>query len=512
MFEEKIIPFEQAPAFFEKLRLSGKRIVQCHGTFDLIHPGHLYHLEEARAKGDILVVTVTSEPHVNKGPGRPFFNDQLRSKTLSALGFVDYVVLIPFPAAVEAIECVRPHIYCKGREYAEASNDVTGNILDEVAAVERVGGQTEYLGSVVFSSTKLLNNFFNHLPEPVKALGQKIASRYRPEDFRKVVDDFSKLRVLVLGDSIFDRYSFVKVQGLTSKNRIISGRFLREQTDPGGALAVARHLRQFTPHVKMISLVGADPWIDPLIRQHFSPSEDLFVRDPRVTTIVKQRFVEPVADGKELGKLFSVNFIDAEPPPPEVITRILENLERAIREVDLVAVMDFGHGLMVPEVREFVQKNAPFMALNCQTNSNNHGFNIINQQYRRCDCFALDEPEMLLACSRKRINFAQELNRLQTFFGAQYAWLTRGAVETIGLDPQHNMATCPPLQPNVTDTVGAGDAFFSVVALAAAQGVPIECATFLGQLAGSQAVNIVGNSQPISKSTLLKSGLALINY
>jgi cytidyltransferase-like protein len=351
MFEEKIIPFEQAPAFFEKLRLSGKRIVQCHGTFDLIHPGHLYHLEEARAKGDILVVTVTSEPHVNKGPGRPFFNDQLRSKTLSALGFVDYVVLIPFPAAVEAIECVRPHIYCKGREYAEASNDVTGNILDEVAAVERVGGQTEYLGSVVFSSTKLLNNFFNHLPEPVKALGQKIASRYRPEDFRKVVDDFSKLRVLVLGDSIFDRYSFVKVQGLTSKNRIISGRFLREQTDPGGALAVARHLRQFTPHVKMISLVGADPWIDPLIRQHFSPSEDLFVRDPRVTTIVKQRFVEPVADGKELGKLFSVNFIDAEPPPPEVITRILENLERAIREVDLVAVMDFGHGLMVPEVR-----------------------------------------------------------------------------------------------------------------------------------------------------------------
>ena len=109
---EKILPFETAPAVLDKLRAEGKKIVQCHGTFDLLHPGHIHHLEEARALGDLLVVTVTAEKFVNKGPGRPFFNDELRATSLAALVCVDYVVVVPFPAAVEAIECVKPAIYC----------------------------------------------------------------------------------------------------------------------------------------------------------------------------------------------------------------------------------------------------------------------------------------------------------------------------------------------------------------------------------------------------------------
>ncbi|MFQ3671290.1 MAG: adenylyltransferase/cytidyltransferase family protein, partial [Verrucomicrobiia bacterium] len=141
MFSHKILPFNAAPAIFDKLRAEKKTIVQCHGTFDLVHPGHIYHLEEAKALGDILVVTLTAEAFVNKGPGRPYFNDAMRSKNLSALGCVDYVIVVPHPAAVEAIECVKPHIYCKGTEYETPSNDVTGNIHDDVATVEKFGGQ-----------------------------------------------------------------------------------------------------------------------------------------------------------------------------------------------------------------------------------------------------------------------------------------------------------------------------------------------------------------------------------
>ncbi len=98
-------------------------IVQCHGTFDLLHPGHFYHLEEARSLGDVLVVTVTEGKHVNKGPGRPYFNDHLRAKSLAGLACVDYVVVVSHPAAVEAIECVKPAIYCKGHEYANPESD-----------------------------------------------------------------------------------------------------------------------------------------------------------------------------------------------------------------------------------------------------------------------------------------------------------------------------------------------------------------------------------------------------
>src|SRR5271163_1702574 len=144
MSRNKIIAFDAAPAVFNKFKDKGKKIVQCHGTFDLLHPGHIYHLEEARELGDVLVVTVTAERHVNKGPGRPFFNDQLRAKSLAALTCVDYVVLIPHAAAVEAIDCVKPDIYCKGTEYADAVNDVTGNIGDDISSVKRHGGQIRY--------------------------------------------------------------------------------------------------------------------------------------------------------------------------------------------------------------------------------------------------------------------------------------------------------------------------------------------------------------------------------
>ncbi|MDX2226065.1 MAG: adenylyltransferase/cytidyltransferase family protein [Verrucomicrobiae bacterium] len=512
MYPEKIIPFDSAAAHFAGLRAQGKKIVHCHGTFDLVHPGHLIHLEEARALGDVLVVTLTSEKFVNKGPGRPYFNDQLRARSLAAIGFVDYVVLIPFSNSVAAIECVRPHIYCKGREYEDPSLDVTGNILEDVRAVESVGGEVRYLGSVVFSSSRLINNFFSHLPDPIKSFCGQLSRSVSPENFRDVINGFETLRVLVVGDVIFDRYATVRVQGLTSKNRIISSRFMEEDMQAGGSLAVYRHIKQFCPQTHLLSLAGTETWADAEIRRHVAGADDRIIRHEKFTTIIKHRFVEPIAEGKELSKLFSVNFIDAAPPAEEVVDLILSRLDRMLRDYDLVVVADFGHGLLQEKIRGLIQAQARFMALNCQTNSNNHGFNIITRQYHRADCFSLDEMEILLACARRHINHREELEKIRAGFGSGYAWLTRGGIETIGLDGKSDPVLLLPFETQVLDTVGAGDAFFSVAALSAKQGLPIGLATFIGQLAGGQAVKIFGNSKPISKQVLLKAGMTLLNH
>src|SRR5436190_2190199 len=220
----KIISFEHAPAFFKTLRARGKRIVQSHGIFDLIHPGHVCHLEEARELGDMLVVTLTADKFVNKGPGRPYFD---------------------------------------------------------------------------------------HLSQPVKSFCETLAAKYTRRQFVETVESFAGLRVLVVGDTIFDRYSYLKVQGLTSKNKIISGRFLGEETQTGGALAVFRHVKQFARNVKFVSLIGAEPWAQRQLRAHVAPGEDCVVRAAGFTTIIKQRFVEPLIEEGEMSKLFSVNFIDA---------------------------------------------------------------------------------------------------------------------------------------------------------------------------------------------------------
>jgi cytidyltransferase-like protein len=476
-----------------------------------VHPGHIVHLEEAKKLGDALVVTVTDEKHVNKGPGRPYFNDALRVRTLAALACVDYVVLVPHTAAIEAIETVKPHIYCKGTEYADATNDVTGNIHDDVATVQKHGGEVRYLGEVVFSSTRLLNRHFETSNTELAEFCGQLASRVSPTDLADAVNGFTGLRVLVVGDTIFDKYSFVKVQGLTSKNRIISGRYLEEEAQAGGALAVYRHIKQFTPEVRLVSLLGTEDWLEPTLRMFLPTQDDATVRDPDFVSIIKQRYVEPVSEGKDLSKLFSVNYVNAAPPLQSVVDRVLGRLEAEIKNCDVVVLADFGHGLMQQEVRDFLQDSGVFLALNCQTNSNNHGFNIISRQYRRADVFSLDEQELLLSCGHRHVDFGAELDKLRAHLAAHAGWLTRGAVKTIGIDAKGHAAACPPLGDDITDTIGAGDAFFSVMALAAARSLPVNLTTFLGQLAGAQAVKIVGNREPISKSVLLKSGMSLLN-
>ncbi len=508
----KIIPFEDAAELCARLRRSGKTIVQCHGTFDLIHPGHIVHFQEAKALGDVLVITVTGEKFVNKGPGRPYFNDQLRSRWLAALECVDYVVVVPHAAAVEAIKSVRPHFYCKGREYADPMNDLTGNICDDVEAVQAGGGEMRYLGSILFSSTRLLNQHFDPYPADVKEFCRVVAGECTPAHFREIVEDFQKLRVLVIGDVIFDRYTTLEVQGLTSKNRILSGRYVADDMQAGGALAVYRHLREFTPHVTLAALAGTETWLEGTLDGFLAREGDMIVRSPEFTTVVKQRFVEPKVEGKELSKLFSVNFIDRRPPEEKLQRALLERVAGRIGDYDLVLVMDFGHGVMEDLVREYVQEKAPYLAVNCQTNSNNHGYNLINRRYRRADVFTLDQTELNLAVGRRYIDYGKELTELTKFFGSSYAWLTRGAHETLGRNCVKELSACPPFERTVVDTLGAGDAFCAVACLAAASRVPLNVATFIGQLAGAQAVKIPGNSEPIRKTRLLKAGTAMLAF
>jgi rfaE bifunctional protein nucleotidyltransferase chain/domain len=511
MKKNKVLDFAEAAKVLDAERQAGKRIVQCHGTFDLVHPGHIVHLEEARSLGDLLVVTVTDERNVNKGPGRPCFNDSLRARTLAALECVDYVVLIPFPAAVEAIRLVKPAIYCKGTEYEDASTDVTGNIHDDLREVGSHGGEVRYIGSVVFSSSKLINRHFDHLPESVRQFCSALSSRTTAADIREMVDGFEKLRVLVVGDTIIDQYACLKVQGLTSKNRIISGRFLSQETYLGGAMAIARHVMEFTPHVRFVSLLGTEPWVDELLAGALPGSADATIRDESFTTVVKKRYVEPLLEGNEISKLFSVNFLNDGPPPDPVQERVLAALRREMANCDAVLLADFGHGMMQEKIREVVQNEAPFLILNCQTNSHNHGFNIITRQYRRADAFSLDNQEMMLSCGTRHFDPDKELAAMAALFGAGSAWFTRGNVMTHGFAKNSPPVHIPPLVTDVTDTVGAGDAFFSVAGLAAASRLSVEISTFLGQLAGAQAVNIVGNERPISKAALLKGVQSLLN-
>ena len=115
-----IVEKEKFREIRKQLKQDGKRVILCHGVFDLVHPGHIIHFENAKEMGDILVVSITAAEYVRKGPGRPYFSDEMRLKFLSALACIDYVLLSEGYTVDDIIEAVEPDLYVKGQEYAKA--------------------------------------------------------------------------------------------------------------------------------------------------------------------------------------------------------------------------------------------------------------------------------------------------------------------------------------------------------------------------------------------------------
>ncbi len=511
----KTIAFDDIAAVLAPHRERGDTIVQCHGTFDLVHPGHIIHLEESKALGQVLVVTLTGERFVSKGPNRPYFNDVLRAHTLAALACVDYVVVVPFAGAREAILAVRPTLYCKGEEFRNASTPQQRDRIDEdLAAAAEVGAAIRYIGSQVFSSTRLLNSAFSSYDEKVQDYCRHLATTVSPEDFARHVEDFRPLRVLVVGDIIFDRYTEVDVSGLTSKSPAISSRFLRDELHGGGALAVLRHVAEFCTNVQLIGVTGTEPWALEQLDTHLGPNRDLVVRLEGWRSVLKHRFTEKLVPGREVRPLFAVDYLEDHDLPPPALQELLQRLDAHIDNADLVIAMDFGHGLLANPIRELVQDRARFLSVNCQTNSANFGFNVINRRYRRTDSFSMDATELKLAAGAQRSgNPADNLAALMHALQARYAWLTRGPVETTGLHADSPApCTIPPFERRVMDSIGAGDAFCALASLASARGLPLPLATFMGQLAGAMAVRYVGNADCIHKPAFIRGGQTMLRF
>ena len=156
----KILNIEEITEKIEILKVDGKKIVHCHGCFDLMHPGHIKYFQAAKKMGDVLVVTVTPDIWVDKGPERPVFSQDLRVESIAALECVDYVAINKWPTAEKTLRLLRPDIYVKGQEF-EKLEDKTGKIQKEFKVLKEIGAKLRFTHEIVFSSTELLNKYFH---------------------------------------------------------------------------------------------------------------------------------------------------------------------------------------------------------------------------------------------------------------------------------------------------------------------------------------------------------------
>jgi rfaE bifunctional protein nucleotidyltransferase chain/domain len=509
---EKYLDFETCHPILRGLREQGRKIVLCHGVFDLLHPGHIAHLEEAKALGDILVVSITAASYVNRGPGRPIFSDDLRLYSLASIACVDYVLLAPVATALEVLDRVQPDIYCKGHEYADYDKDVTQNMDREADRVQAYGGEVRHTGSVVFSSTQLINNYMDVLPPHIKNYASQFSQQYPFEAVQKGIDAMQKLKVLVLGDVIIDEFIHCTIQGLTSKGTVISTRFIKKEQHLGGSLAIARHIASFVNSVTVAGVIGDEIKLQSLISNNMESNICLELQsEPGSQTIIKRRYISRQGMREDYTKLFSINYLEEDEPPSAQRHKLLDLLSKTIGNYDLVVVADYGHGLLDLELMELVQTRSPFLALNCQTNSGNHGYNLITK-YQKADSFCLDEQEIRLAFSSRYGEHSHLLQRLHKHLGAGQGWLTLGSAGSLGINAKREEELTPALTLTVKDTIGAGDAFFALASLSAKLELPIAMGSLLGNLAGASAANVLGNAKPIEKAKLLKFATTILKF
>jgi len=155
----KIIDIEELAQRIKTLKSQGKKVVHCHGCFDLMHPGHIKYFQAAKKMGDVLVVTVTLDEYVDKGPDRPVFSQDLRAESIAALECVDYVAINKWPTAEQTLRLLKPHYYVKGQEF-ENLEDKTGKLQKEYKVLKEIEAEIRFTHEIVFSSTELLKKYY----------------------------------------------------------------------------------------------------------------------------------------------------------------------------------------------------------------------------------------------------------------------------------------------------------------------------------------------------------------
>ena len=488
------------------LKAKGNIIVHCHGIFDLLHPGHIHHFEAAKREGNILIVTITPDEYVGKGPGRPVFNQRLRAESIAALHCVDYVAINEWSTAVETIKKLKPDVYAKGSDYANRDTDLTGQIYKEETAIKSIGGRVHFTNEITFSSTKLLNLHFDVYPEQAQDFLEQFHYRYSADDIISRLNDLKKMKVLVIGDTIIDQYHYCSTLGKSPKDNIIAAKYLNEETFAGGALAAANHVAGFCNDVHLVTCLGRQNSYQEFILTHLKPNikPKFFYRDD-APTVVKRRFVEP----DFLSKMFEICYLDDGELPEPLKAEVSNYLWTNASDYDLVLVADFGHGLIGQKIAEVLGEKSRFLAVNTQTNSANVGFNLITK-YPRADYICIDELEVRLACHDKFGKLEDLITKIAKKLRCNRLAVTQGNQGSLTYAAEDGFFKIPALSNEVIDRVGAGDAYLSITSPCVADGNPMEMVGFIGNAVGALKVRIVCNKSSVEPTPLFKFITALL--
>jgi len=495
-FRRKIKTREEIKALIGE-RPRKKSVVMCHGTFDIVHPGHLRHLMYAKERADILIASLTCDAHIHKANLRPFVPQELRAVNLAAIEVVDYVVVDPNDTPLENIKFLQPDFFAKGFDYFEGG--IPAKTKEEIAALDTFGGEILFTpGDVVYSSSALIESAAPKLGA-AKLLVLMQSENITFDDLRAAVQKFKGLKVHVVGDTIVDSYTYCRTAGGVTKTPTISVQFERQTDFAGGAAVVAKHMRGTGADVTFSTVLGDDELKNFVLEDLKESGVECrpYIDKTRPTT-QKNSFIVQGYHLLRMGKLDNRIISD------KAISHLSESLENT--PVDAVVFSDYRHGIFSRHTIERLVKSIPantFKVADSQVASRwgnileFQNFDLLTPNEREARFALGDQDSTIRPLARELYNRAH-CKTLMLTLGERGLMTYRGSEFDL-----RSFFTVDSFAQHVVDAVGSGDALLSYATLSMIATNSDVIASILGTMAAALACERDGNN-PIKPEDVLK--------
>jgi rfaE bifunctional protein kinase chain/domain len=470
----------------------------CHGTFDLVHPGHVRHLLYAKNKADLLIASLTSDVHIAKGNYRPYVPQDLRAMNLAALEAVDFVIVDNDPTPLENIRAIQPDYFAKGYEYT--NGQIPQRTREEMSVLAEYGGEIIFTpGDIVFSSSKFIES------TPPNIANDKLHTLMESEgidfeDLREAVRSFAGTPVHVLGDTIIDSYVYCQpISSGSAKSPTLAVAFESQVDYCGGAAVVAKHLRAAGAEVVFSTLLGDDAWKDFLLKDMEEWGIDCRpVVDPTRCTTNKCVYIA------KNHRLLKFDRVDNRPIQGRTLEAFVKTVSGSSGEVFVFS--DFHHGVFhrnsIPQLTAAIPPGRMRVA-DSQVASRwgnileFQGFDLITPNEREAR-FALGDQDSVIRPLALDLYNKANCKLLILKLG------DRGTITYRENSPQvRAFFTLDSFARQVVDPVGAGDALLAYATLALARRKSPVMASIIGSIAAGQACAADGNC-PVEPEGILE--------
>ncbi|UCD75421.1 MAG: adenylyltransferase/cytidyltransferase family protein [Phycisphaerales bacterium] len=494
----KIASVEETVRRVRTAQTAGRTVVLCHGCFDIVHPGHIRHLQHAAKQGDRLLVTLTGDAVVGKGAARPLIPQELRAESLAALDCVDWVTVNRRPTAAELLEEIRPDVYVKGAEYEQ---NLDPRFQLEKQVVERYGGRVVFTsGDVVFSSTALIAALEETASEVHSTLRRLIEKHdVSPATVGPIIEAFQGRRVLVIGEVVTDTYVMCDRPDVAGEGPLMTLRPLEYRSFDGGAAIVAKHLAALGARPTLLTALPDFPQAEAMrqrltidgVQTHWISTDSPIVE--------KQRFLVGATKMMKLDLGRAMVFDAAS-------RRELVGLAGELaRTCDGVIVSDYGLGLFTSTVLgQLCRTLRPLTGLLVGDAS---GRRSSLPAMREMDLIAPTELEMRAALHQFDEGLSSVVWNLLCRTESRAAVVTLGEEGLIVFDRREGEQAnggdwasrltaehVPSFAANVVDQLGCGDVLTATATLSLLVGASLPMAAMLGSVAAAAEGQKLGNA------------------